>query len=242
MRPTAALGRLPTQLAVPTRSPWVYVLRGIEANLALPPSARVNGLRAEFITPESLKYKLPTDGRPEFAFIGRSNVGKSTLVGNLLKSSKLVRTSKVPGCTKTVNFFAIRAGPGLPFSYLVDLPGYGFARHKREAVRQWTGIVRSYLGERSPKVLKRVFVLVDSRRGMQKEDQKVIEFLDDMGVSNQVVLTKIDKANPAELYRTIEGVFQSILLYPTTFPAVHCVSAHKELGVVELTNTMHSLA
>lgn len=243
MRPASLLRHLPTQLAVPTRSPWVYAVQGVDVNTTLYPPVRLEGKRAEYVTPASLNFELPTSGRPELAFTGRSNAGKSTLIGELLGSPNLVRTSKRPGCTKMVNFFALRtdAHHDVPFLYLVDLPGYGFARQSKPSVRRWTSVVQSYLGGRSCKVLRRVFVLVDSRHGPQTGDEQILALLNDAGISNQVVLTKVDKVTPQELLRSIEGTCQKLLLFPMTLPVVHCVSAHKGLGMVELANTAYSL-
>lgn len=241
MRPSSTISRLPTVLAVPTKSPWVYGVRGVDTSPALCPPGQLDGFRAEFVTPASLNYVLPTKSRPELAFIGRSNVGKSTLVGKLLRNPGLVRTSKEPGCTTTVNFFALRNGRRPPHAYVVDLPGYGFARQKKEAIQRWEEIVNSYLSSRSRQVLQRTFVLVDSRHGIQCVDEEMLSFLNDAGVSNQVVLTKVDKVRPAQLLKAIESVCQSIILFPATCPTLHCVSALQDIGMMELINTMCSL-
>lgn len=243
MRSPAALRNLPTQLAVATKSPWVYTVQGVNPDSILHPRGRLSSLRAEFTTPASLNYELPRDGRPELAFAGRSNAGKSTLIGKLIGTSKLVRTSKTPGCTKTINLFALRGGgPGPPQSYLVDLPGYGFANERREAVREWTTIVRDYLEHRPFDLLRRAFVLVDSRHGLQRGDENILSILDRAGVSTQVILTKVDKVRPAELLKAVEGVCQSFLVHGSCYPVVHCVSARTGLGMVELADTIWHLS
>lgn len=220
----------------------MWVVQGVNPDSALLPLRSRGSLRAEFATPASLKYELPTAGRPELAFAGRSNAGKSTLIGTLIGNSKLVRTSKAPGCTRTVNFFALRHDGDLPHSYFVDLPGYGFAKQNKQAVRQWTGAVNGYLEGRSQTVLRRTFVLVDSRHGLQPGDKHMLSILNSAGVPNQVVLTKADKASPHDLFRSVEGVCQAVLTLPASFPVVHCISAHKGLGMVEFTNAVWQLA
>lgn len=177
------------------------------------------------------------------AFCGRSNQGKSTLIGKLLGSPKLVRASKAPGCTRTVNYFALREGgrDAPPHAYLVDLPGYGFARESKKAVRGWNLTVMDYLEGRVSSVLRRTFVLVDSRHGLQPDDEEMLSFLSGGGVENMVVLTKVEKASPAQLLKSLEGVFQVALRHPATVPVVHCVSAHKGLGMDEFSNTLFHL-
>lgn len=241
MRSPAALRQLTGQLSVATRSPWVWVVQGVDPESALAVPRTLTSLRPEYVAPASLKHELPTAGRPELAFAGRSNAGKSTLIGELLGNSTLVRTSKAPGCTKTVNFFALRNGGDIPQSYLVDLPGYGFARQNKRAIRQWTGIVNDYLEGRPLTVLRRTFILVDSRHGLQPGDEHMLSVLDGANVLNQVVLTKVDKVSPHDLLRSIEGVCQAILAHPASVPVVHCVSAHKGLGMEELANTVGQL-
>lgn len=241
MRSPAKLRQLSGQLSVGTRSPWVWVVNGMDPDAALHPLQTRGSLRPEYVTPASLKHELPTAGRPELAFAGRSNAGKSTLIGELLGDSKLVRTSKAPGCTKTINFFALRDGGDVPQSYLVDLPGYGFARQNKRAVRQWTGAVNGYLGERPQAVLRRTFVLVDSRHGLQPGDEHMLSILDAANVPNQVVLTKVDKVSPGDLLKSVEGVCQAILARTASFPVVHCISTHKGLGIAELATTVWQL-
>ena len=150
----------------------------------------------------------------------------------------LVRTSKSAGCTKTINFFALRDSSGVSQSYLVDLPGYGFARQNKRAVRQWTSVVNGYLQGRERSVLQRTFVLVDSRHGLQPGDEHMLSILDCAGVPNQVILTKVDKVSPHGLLKSVEGVCQVVLAHPASLPIVHCVSAHRGLGMAELASTV----
>lgn len=237
-----SLAQVVGHLSMPTKSPWVWTVRGVEPGTVLSPKRRVRDLQADFVKPSSLKHELPKRGRPEVAFAGRSNAGKSTLIGKLIGNARLVRTSKEAGCTKTVNFFSLRDGHTSPEqSFLVDLPGYGFARESRQVVRQWTKTVRDYLQGRPSTALRRTFVLVDSRHGIQEGDEEMLSILDQAGVSNQVVLTKVDKVTQAELLKAVESVCQSALYRPATHPVVHCVSAHKGMGMEELMDTVWHL-
>lgn len=240
MRSAAPLRSLSGQLGVATGSPWVWVVQGVNPDTVLPKSHPIPMFRAEYITPASLGHELPKAGRPEVAFSGRSNAGKSTLIGKLLGNPRLVRTSKAPGCTKNLNMFALRDGDVLR-SYLVDLPGYGFAKHNKRAVREWTGMVQGYLEGRPHAVLRRVFILVDSRHGIQPGDERMVSSLDNAQVPNQVVLTKVDKVSPRDLIRSVESVCQVILTHQSSLPVVHCVSAHKGFGMEEFANTVWSL-
>ncbi|CAM9622166.1 unnamed protein product [Ectocarpus fasciculatus] len=247
MRSSAALRRVRGQLSVATSSPWVWVATGVDPASAIHPPSRKRGspLRGEYVSPASLNHELPTAGTPEVAFIGRSNQGKSTLVGKLLGNPKLVRASKAPGCTKTVNYFALREGGGAaesPQAFLVDLPGYGFARESKRTVRGWNQAVGSYLEGRSSSVLRRTFVLVDGRHGLQSDDEQMLSFLSSRDVENMVILTKVDKASPAQLVQSLEGAFQLAIHHPATLPVVHCISAHKGQGMAEFENTLYGVS
>lgn len=240
MRSPSVLRRLSGQLSVPTRSPWVWLVQGADPDIASPTLHPRPSFRAEYVTPASLDHELPKAGQPEVAFAGRSNAGKSTLIGHLLGNPKLVRTSKAPGCTKTVNFFALRNGD-VPQLYLVDFPGYGYAKQNKRAVREWTSIVHSYLDGRPRAVLQRIFVLVDSRHGIQPGDERMLSVLDSAQVPNQVVLTKVDKVSPHDLVRSVESACRAILSNSSSIPLVHCVSAHKGFGIEELANVVWGL-
>ncbi|CAM9435069.1 unnamed protein product [Hapterophycus canaliculatus] len=243
MRSPAQLGRLGGQLSVATSSPWVWVSKGLDPRSAIhPPSRRRGSLRAEYVSPASLNHELPMAGRPEVAFIGRSNQGKSTLVGKLLRNPKLVRSSKAPGCTRMVNYFALRErSEDEPKMFLVDLPGYGFARESKRAFRGWNLSVNTYLEGRASSVLRKTFVLVDARHGLQPDDEQMLSFLSSRDVQNMVVLTKVDKAAPAQLLRSLEEVFQIAVHNPATSPIVHGVSALKGLGLAEFENTVYKI-
>jgi GTP-binding protein len=109
-----------------------------------------------YIHPQDMDYKLPLDGSPEFAFVGRSNVGKSSLVDLLLGGKKLVKVSKEPGCTRSINYYGLsKDGKKNSYvAYLVDLPGYGFAKKSKDDQKKWTEIIHSYVSNRDQCVLR----------------------------------------------------------------------------------------
>ncbi|HDT11902.1 MAG TPA: YihA family ribosome biogenesis GTP-binding protein [bacterium] len=141
---------------------------------------------SRFIKSASSLKDLPTDGLPEFAFIGRSNVGKSSLMNMLLGRKNLVKTSKKPGKTVLLNYFLVNDS-----FYFVDLPGYGFARRSKADREAWRRLIELYLVER--KELKDVFLLIDSRHGVLENDEDMIDFLDHHGIDFTPVFTKVDK-------------------------------------------------
>ena len=131
---------------------------------------------------------LPKDGRAEVAFAGRSNVGKSSLINALTGRTRLARVSVTPGRTRELNFFALGPDDTL---YLVDMPGYGYARASKAEVKSWTRLIGDYLKGR--RELKRVFLLIDARHGLKPNDKETMKLLDEAAVSYQAVLTKADK-------------------------------------------------
>ena len=137
---------------------------------------------------------LPRDGKPEIAFAGRSNVGKSSLINALTGQKSLARVSVTPGRTRELNFFTL--GKDDDF-YLVDMPGYGYARASKAEVKGWTRLIQDYLKGR--RELKRVFLLIDARHGLKESDREIMTLMDEAAVSYQGVLTKADKPKAAEL-------------------------------------------
>ena len=109
-----------------------------------------------YLHPADLNYNFPTDGSPEFAFVGRSNVGKSSLIDLLLGSQKLVKVSKEPGCTRSINYYGLSkvANSKNYMAYFVDLPGYGFAKKSKDEQRKWTEIIHSYVSTRDQTILR----------------------------------------------------------------------------------------
>ncbi len=183
---------------------------------------------------------LPPEGPPEIAFAGRSNVGKSSLINALVGHKGLARTSNTPGRTQELNYFVPDGFSGeegdLPPMALVDMPGYGYAQAPKEHVDAWTKLVFDYLRGRS--TLKRVYVLIDSRHGIKKNDEEVLTLLDKAAVSYQVVLTKTDKIKDAGVPRLIEETRLKIVKRPAAYPEVLSTSSEKGRGLDELRNAI----
>jgi GTP-binding protein len=179
---------------------------------------------------------LPPEGPPEIAFAGRSNVGKSSLINALAGQKGLARTSNTPGRTQELNYFVPDGFSGdagdMPPMALVDMPGYGYAQAPKEQVDKWTKLVFDYLRGRA--TLKRVYVLIDARHGIKKNDEEVFVLLDKAAVSYQIVLTKTDKIKAAGLPRLVAETLEKIRKRPAAFPAVLATSSEKGDGLEEL--------
>ncbi len=150
-------------------------------------------LDAEFVAGATTLGQLPAPIFAEVAFAGRSNVGKSSLINNLLKRKKLVRTSSAPGCTRAINIFRVRLRTNGDEAHLdlVDLPGYGYARRSKAERKSWGPLIENFLSERPG--LRGAVVIVDVRRGVEDDDLQLLEFLESIDVTPIVVATKIDK-------------------------------------------------
>src|SRR6478735_7528035 len=183
---------------------------------------------------------LPPEGPPEIAFAGRSNVGKSSLINALVAHKGLARTSNTPGRTQELNYFVPDGFSGesgdLPPMALVDMPGYGYAQAPKEKVDEWTKLIFEYLQGRV--TLKRVYVLIDSRHGIKKNDEEVLTLLDKAAVSYQLVLTKTDKIKAAGVPRLIAETLEKIRKRAAAFPAVIATSSEKGEGLDELRNAV----
>lgn len=161
---------------------------------AKPPFFHVQS--AEFVAAARRPEELPPPTKSEIAFVGRSNVGKSSMLNKLLNRRGLARTSSTPGCTRQINFFDVRSVAGLELT-LVDLPGYGYASRSKSERDEWASLIEHYLLERS--TLRAAAVLFDSRRGMEDEENDVLELITEHGrVSRRapevvLVATKVDK-------------------------------------------------
>jgi len=184
---------------------------------------------ARFLGAASGPGHLPRHSWPEVAFAGRSNVGKSSLLNRLVGRHKLARVSKTPGRTQELNFFVLNEQ--LVF---VDLPGYGFARVPIAVKEGWRHLVESYLSHRP--ALRGVVVIIDLRRGLQDDDQMLLDFLDAHGIRTLLVATKSDKLNRGELTRQVASLRQQTSLEP------HVVSALTGDGIAPLWTAIERLA
>lgn len=151
---------------------------------------------AEFLAGAAPGASLPAPVGAEIAFAGRSNVGKSSLINTLVQRRGLVRTGATPGLTRQVNLFEARAADGMVL-HLVDLPGYGFAKRSKAETASWQALIEDYLGTRS--TLAAVVLIVDVRRGVEEDDQALIDFIDAARPPSRrpvqvlLVATKLDK-------------------------------------------------
>jgi len=197
-------------------------------------------LQWDFIRGVPAMKFLPPEGPPEVAFAGRSNVGKSSLINAVVAKKGLARTSNTPGRTQELNFFVPSGYAGsaedLPPLAIVDMPGYGFAQAPKATVDNWTKLVFSYL--RGRVTLKRVYLLIDARHGVKKNDEEVMDLLDKAAVSYQVVLTKIDKIKEAGVPRMLAETADRIKKRPAAFPEVLTTSSEKNAGLEELRAAM----
>jgi GTP-binding protein len=177
-------------------------------------------------------YKAcPKPDRPEYAFIGRSNVGKSSLINMLCNNTKLAKTSAAPGKTQLINHFTIQSNSGKKNAeqwYLVDLPGYGFAKVSQTSRRRWEQMIENYLRKREN--LVNVFVLIDSRHGPQKIDLAFISQLDKWKVPFALVFTKTDKEKPAVVERNIKVFFEALSETWQFLPRHFITSSEKKQG------------
>ncbi|MGD9617295.1 MAG: ribosome biogenesis GTP-binding protein YihA/YsxC [Alphaproteobacteria bacterium] len=178
---------------------------------------------------------LPPETLPEIAFVGRSNVGKSSLVNALTGRRMLARTSNTPGRTRQLNFFALDGR-----LMLVDLPGYGYAEASKSAIRGWTQLMQNYLRGRSS--LRRVCLLIDSRHGIKEPDRALTALCDTAGLSYQAVLTKIDKLGLADRTAVAENVAAELARHGAAHPEIHLTSAEKRLGIAALRATLAGFA
>jgi GTP-binding protein len=160
---------------------------------------------AEFLKSALQPRDFPKDNRPEIAFAGRSNVGKSSLLNKLLNRKGIAKTSKTPGKTRTINFFTVNEK-----FYLVDLPGYGFAKVSKRIQEEWGQMITSYLTDREP--LRVVAHLIDSRHAPTRNDHELLDLLHDAKVPTLLVATKFDKLRQSERATSIKRIRESFEL------------------------------
>lgn len=182
---------------------------------------------AEFVVSNSDVRKCPDVRKPEYAFIGRSNVGKSSLINMLVERKGLAKTSSMPGKTLLINHFLINND-----WYLVDLPGYGFAQRGKESREQLRRIIEDYVLEREQMTC--LFVLVDSRHKPQKIDMEFMEWLGECEVPFAIVFTKMDKMGKIAGAQNVEAYKQEMLQTWEELPPVFVTSSETRLGREEL--------
>lgn len=178
--------------------------------------------------------QLPLSELPEIAFAGRSNVGKSSIINAITNQKGLAKTSNTPGRTQQLNFFNLDNK-----MHIVDLPGYGYAKAPENQVRQWQKVIFAYLQGRVN--LKRVFLLIDSRHGIKKADEEVMELLDKAAVTYQIVLTKTDKIGTGNLAKVIEETSAEIAKHAAAYTKLLTTSSEKKTGLEELRAEIASL-
>ncbi|MBD1421364.1 MULTISPECIES: ribosome biogenesis GTP-binding protein YihA/YsxC [Sphingobacterium] len=189
---------------------------------------------AEFVMSNTEVRKLPEPSLPEYAFIGRSNVGKSSLINAMVNKKDLAKTSQKPGKTQLINHFIINKE-----WYLVDLPGYGFAQTSKKNRAEWERFIRRYLTKREN--LQCIFVLIDSRHEPQKIDLEFCCWLGEQGLPFLLVFTKADKQSSLKSDQNIAQFKKSLLTWFEEVPPVFLTSAEKKQGMEEILATIDDI-
>jgi GTP-binding protein len=189
----------------------------------------------DFVWAATSVDNLPPPGLPEVAFVGRSNAGKSSLINALTGRKTLARVSHTPGRTRQINFFDL--GGRL---LLADLPGYGYAKASRALAEEWQSLIFAYLRGRAP--LRRVALLVDSRRGAMEIDREAMKLLDSAAVSYALVLTKIDELSKDEDAAARARAREESRRHTAAYPEIFATSARKGLGLDALKVHLAALA
>ena len=190
--------------------------------------------KAEFVI-SNTDYRLcPKNNLPEYAFIGRSNVGKSSLINAIVNNKKLAKTSSTPGKTQLINHFIINDQ-----WYLVDLPGYGYAKISKSQRALFHEMISNYLLNRSSLIA--LFVLIDSRHKLQKIDNEFMIFLAENQIPFIIVFTKIDKLGKNIIKKNIENFKKEMLKNWEEIPEVFLSSSESRLGIKEITSYIAKL-
>ena len=179
--------------------------------------------KAEFTISAPMESMCPKDNKPEYAFIGRSNVGKSSLINMLTNNKKLAKTSATPGKTLLINHFIINNE-----WYLVDLPGYGFAKRSKKEIAKLEQMINGYILQRQQ--LVNVFLLVDVRLEPQKVDMDFIQFLGTSSVPFAIVFTKADKLSATKVRQNVEAYHKVLSETWEELPPMFITSAEKKQG------------
>lgn len=194
----------------------------------------MNVKSAEFLCSNTRTDKLPELNLPEYAFIGRSNVGKSSLINALTNKKNLAKTSQTPGKTQLINHFLINNE-----WYLVDLPGYGYAKTSRSNRDEWEKFIRKYLRVREN--LQCLFVLIDSRHEPQRIDLEFCQWLGENGIPFLLIFTKADKQSNLKSTQNIAKFKKSILEWFEEVPKVFLTSAETHLGCPEILDAINDI-
>ncbi len=190
--------------------------------------------KSEFIISSPTVGKCPADNKPEYAFIGRSNVGKSSLINMLCNHKGLAKTSATPGKTLLINHFIINNE-----WYLVDLPGYGFAKRSKTVQKKLEQMISSYILQR--KQLVNVFVLIDVRHEQQKIDREFVDWLGESNVPFTIVFTKADKLTPGKAKQNAAQWLDRLKDRWETLPPYYITSSEKKQGREELLNYIEEI-
>jgi ribosome biogenesis GTP-binding protein ysxC len=190
--------------------------------------------KAEFVMSNSQVSKCPKENLPEYAFIGRSNVGKSSLINMLTNQKSLAKTSARPGKTQLINHFKIDNS-----WFLVDLPGYGYARVSKTTKRVFQQFITKYFEERTQ--LVSAFVLVDVRHEPQKIDVAFMQWLGEHNIPFAIIFTKADKLKPLAIERNVAAYQQVLLETWEEFPPYFVTSAENRVGKEELINYIEAI-
>lgn len=263
--PKAAPRGLPPALLAPTGSPHVYISRmALEGEISMaetlftsydqqPKSFQTH--RFEYVSPHALNFEYPSNGSPEVAFLGRSNVGKSSLVNALMRRN-LCQTSKSPGRTQLPYYYGLfphqhiveskgTLQPNQAVGYLVDLPGYGYGAAPKEVVEGWQAKTQEWLMDRRDAgALQRLFLLLDARRdeGPSTVDTTVIEWAEEAEIPFSLVLTKADRVSAPKVVKQVNDLCIRYATRPETLqsPIVHVTSASKYWGINELLQSIEA--
>jgi GTP-binding protein len=189
----------------------------------------------DFVAGAATADALPKGELPEIAFVGRSNVGKSSLINALTGRRTLARVSHTPGATRQINFF--RLGDT---AMLVDLPGYGYAKASRTLSREWQNLIFAYLRGRAN--LARTLLLIDARRGIMPPDRDAMALLDQAAVSYAGVLTKLDELSGNECEAVRAAVTEELARHAAAYPELFATSSRKMDGLEPLRDHIAALA
>lgn len=201
---------------------------------AIPQRKKYDILTSEFVISNTDLSRCPADGKPEYAFIGRSNVGKSSLINMLCGRKKLALTSARPGKTMLINHFLINGS-----WYIVDLPGYGYARRSKTDIAKFGSIIDDYVTNRAE--LTCLFVLIDSRVPPQKIDIDFINRAGTKGIPLAVVFTKADKPNDRGLRANVEAMRTQLAEIWEELPPMFVTSSLRKTGKDELLEYIHGI-